>query len=90
MATRYNWMADTTPEAFAVWIDLHRKMTPGQRLVQMFQMVNTMMRGYEEGVRRDYPHANEREVFLRAAARRLGPEMVKKVYGWDPESGQAP
>lgn len=35
-------------------------------------------------IRRLYPDASDREVFLRAAARRLGPELVRKAYGWDP------
>ena len=33
-----------------------------------------------------YPEAGEREVFLRAAARRLSRETMMAVYGWDPEA----
>jgi hypothetical protein len=36
-------------------------------------------------VRRLYPEATDREVFLRVTARRLGPELMKKVYGWQPD-----
>jgi hypothetical protein len=36
----------------------------------------------ENHIRREYPEASEREVFLRAAVRRLGAETVAKVYGW--------
>src|SRR5580658_9131051 len=32
-----------------------------------------------------YPAATDREVFLRVTARRLGPELMKKVYGWQPD-----
>ena len=38
----------------------------------------------EEDVRRQYPEASEREVFLRAASRRLGRDLMIKAYGWDP------
>lgn len=33
-------------------------------------------------MRAQYPHASEREVFLRVAARRLGRELMIKAYGW--------
>jgi hypothetical protein len=36
-------------------------------------------------VRRLYPLASDREVFLRVTARRLGPELMEKVYGWQPD-----
>jgi hypothetical protein len=46
------------------------------------------MRADRDRIRKDYPEAGEREVFLRAAATRLGADTVRKVYGWDPESGK--
>jgi hypothetical protein len=36
-------------------------------------------------VRSLYPAASDREVFLRVTARRLGPELMRKVYGWQPD-----
>ncbi|MBI3680269.1 MAG: hypothetical protein HY235_07705 [Acidobacteria bacterium] len=90
MATRYHWMADTQPEAFAVYIDMMRKMPPGEKMRIALEMAAMMLRAYEDRVRREYPNAGEREVFLRAAALRLGRDTVLKVYGWDPESGAAP
>ncbi len=36
-------------------------------------------------VRRWYPAATDREIFLRVTARRLGAELTKKVYGWQPD-----
>ena len=33
------------------------------------------------------PRPAEREVFLRAAALRLGNETVRRVYGWSPDDG---
>jgi hypothetical protein len=32
-----------------------------------------------------YPDADEREVFLRVAARRLGRKLTIAAYGWDPD-----
>jgi len=90
MANRYNWMADTSPEAFAAWVEIQRRMTPGEKLVQVLEMIAMGMRATEDRVREDHPRASEREVFLRAAAERLGRETVIRVYGWDPEGEEAP
>ena len=90
MATRYNWMADTQPEALAVLNELLRKKTPGEKLEMVLAMAGMVVRGTEENVRRRYPDAGDREVFLRSAAERLGRETVIKVYGWDPESDVRP
>jgi hypothetical protein len=32
-----------------------------------------------------YPDADEREVFLRVAARRLGRDLMIAACGWDPD-----
>ncbi len=40
----------------------------------------------EAAIRREYPEANEREIHLRAAARSNGPELIRKAYGWAPDS----
>ena len=90
MATRFGWMADTSAAAFEKLIELNRAMSPGDKLAHALDMSAMMMRMVEAGVRAEYPDATEREVFLRAAARRLGRETVIRVYGQDPESGGAP
>jgi len=79
------WYEDTDPKALAVFIDLHRKMTPGERVARVFEMA-----AFQEGLQRSsvrsmYPDAGEREVFLRVAARRLDRETMIRVYGWDPK-----
>ena len=90
MATRYGWLADTDEKAFEVLFDLLRKKTPGEKLKMVFEMIEMGMRLDRERIRRQYPEASEREIFLRTAAFRLGPELAKRVYGWDPESGAKP
>lgn len=40
----------------------------------------------EAGIRRAHPDADDREVFLRRAARSLDRETMVKVYGWDPDA----
>jgi hypothetical protein len=79
------WYEDTDPAALAFFIELHRKMTPGERVARVFEMT-----AFQEGLQRSsvrsmYPQADEREVFLRVAARRLDRETMIRVYGWDPD-----
>ena len=77
-------------KTFEVLLELRRKMSPGDKLAQALHMSAMVVRGYQDLARKRYPHASEREVFLRAAAWRLGKEMVIRAYGWDPDSGVAP
>jgi hypothetical protein len=80
-------MADTDPQAFRVLVELRRRMTFDQKFCQVIEMSEMVLRGYEDRVRREHPQAGEREVFLRAAALRLGNETVRRVYGWSPDDG---
>jgi hypothetical protein len=77
-------MEDTSPEAFEVWIEMQRRIPPDQRLRNALDWSGILEGMAQENVRRLYPQASEREVFLRAAARRLGWATIKKVYGWEP------
>lgn len=79
------WYEDTSPEALEVFLRLHREMTPGQRVAHIFEMSAFSEGLQRSSVRSMYPDANEREVCLRVAARRLDRETMIKVYGWDPE-----
>ena len=79
-----DWYSDTDPAALRVFIDLQRKMSPQQKTAGVFQMNEMMRRTTEAYERRLHPHANDREVFLRAAAHRLDREIMIRVYGWDP------
>ena len=85
MPTRFGWMADTDPQAFQALLELRRGMTFDEKFRQVIEMAEMVLRGYEDRVRREHPEADEREVFLRAAALRLGNETVRRAYGWNPE-----
>jgi hypothetical protein len=88
MATRYNWMADTDEKAFEVLLDLNRKMKAGDKLASALGYTTFIMKLAEHGVRMQYPEASDREIFLRAAARRLGRDLMIRAYGWDPDTGK--
>jgi hypothetical protein len=64
-------------------------MKPGDKLASALEYTTFVMTLSEHGVRMQYPDASDREIFLRAAARRLGRDLMIRAYGWDPDTGQA-
>jgi hypothetical protein len=78
-------MGDTQPEALRVWLRLQRQVTPEQKLKRVSEMYEFMTAIQSAEVKRSHPEADEQEIFLRVAARRLGRELMKKVYGWQPD-----
>ena len=79
------WYEDTDPQALEVFLQLHRKMTPGQRVARVFELTAFQESLQRVSVRAMYPQADEREVFLRVAARRLDRDSMIQAYGWDPD-----
>jgi len=84
MARPHDWYSDTDPKALEVFIDLQRKMTPGQKIASVFQMNEAVRRIRETRERKLYPRANDREIFLRIAAYHLDRDTMLRVYGWCP------
>jgi hypothetical protein len=81
----HGWMSDTHPDALRVYLDIQSRIPPGQKLQRIAEMYDAMIALQTAEVRRLYPQADDREVFLRVAARRLGSELMAKVYGWYPD-----
>ena len=73
--------ADTSPEAWKVWLNLVRRLSPEERLQRAFEYSALVRELAESTIRQKYPHASEREIFLRAARQRLGADLFEKVYG---------
>ena len=76
---------DTPYEVERQQIDLLRDLPVWRKA----EILSSLCRGVQElalaGIRSRYPNADERELFLRLAARRLDRETMVRVYGWDPE-----
>ena len=79
VSTRWS---DTSPEAMKVFIELHRQMSPAQKAARVFELSRMVLALAETGVRRRYPQADEREVFLRTAALHLPQDLMIRAYGW--------
>jgi hypothetical protein len=67
-------------------LDLLRNMSSREKLVQALRLSQLAIKLSEAGVRLAHPSADEREVFLRAASRRLSRDLMIRAYRWDPES----
>jgi hypothetical protein len=89
MKFSHGWMTDTNPKALRTYLDINHRMTAGQKLQIVSEMYETMMANYTAQERKLHPEADDREIFLRVAARRLGWDVVKRVYGWRPDVGRA-
>jgi hypothetical protein len=71
---------DTSPEAARIQIELIRRMSSDRRartLTDLCRMVDTLA---EAELRRKYPDATDREVFLRLVARRLGSDLARRAF----------
>jgi hypothetical protein len=80
----FDWFCDTDPRALEVFLDVQRKMNVSQKFQTIFSLMAMLWNLSEAGVRNMYPEANDREVFLRTASRRLDRDTMIRVYGWDP------
>ena len=79
-------LSDTHPEAEKRLIEGYRAMTPAQKMRSLGAMYRAARRLALVDIRRRHPEASEREVRMRLAARFLEPELMRRVYGWDPDT----
>jgi hypothetical protein len=76
--------ADTSPEAWKVFLDLQRRIPPADKMRLTFHYSEFVRKLSEAGLRQRFPHAGDREIFLREARQRLGAEIFRNVYGEEP------
>jgi hypothetical protein len=72
---------DTSPEAWKVYIDLYRQVSPAEKIRRAMSITKTCNLLAEAGLRRRYPEADDREIFLRRVRLTLGKELFQKAYG---------
>jgi len=78
--------ADTDPRALEVWLEVLRRMTPGERIAATLDLSDLALQMSDAGVRSVFPAADDREVRLRVAARHLSRDLMIRAYHWDPEA----
>ena len=77
---------DTNPRAYEVQFELLRAMTPAQRAEVFTALTLAVQDLAMAGLRLQHPNATDDELRLRLAARRLGSDVVKKIWGWPPDA----
>jgi len=55
-------------------------MSPSEKLQRALELSWTVRLAAEAGLRQAYPHAGDREIFLRSARQNLGAELFRRVY----------
>jgi hypothetical protein len=73
--------ADTSPEAWEVFLEIQRRMTPEEKAARVFEWSELVRQFTEAGLRQQYPAADDREIPLRYARRTLGEELFTRAYG---------
>ena len=77
-------LSDTSPEAERLLIEGYRRMPAWQKLHLVEDLNRTVEQLALGDIRRRYPQADEHELKLRLAARYLEPDLMRRVFGWDP------
>ena len=72
---------DTSPAAWAVFLDIQRRMTPSEKIARVFELSARVKAMAEAGLRERYPAESDEEIRMRAIRQRLGDELFQKVYG---------
>ena len=77
---------DTPPEIEEMVLNRYRKMTPFERLLQVWELNRMAQYMAALRIQTQYgPELSERELRLRLAALWLDRETMIKAFGWDPE-----
>ena len=74
---------DTSPEANEAQWKLIREMTPAQRAIRMAELTAMVQTLAFAGMKRRHPSDSDDEIWLRLAVQRLGPDVVKRIYGFE-------
>ena len=75
-------LSDTSVDAARAYTGLVGRMTPIERLERMLDLSRAAHLLALGGLRRRFPAASQRELLLRLAVLRLGPDLVQRAYGW--------
>ena len=78
--TQSRLAADTDAEVERAQIAGWRSMTPAQKAANVSGLTSAVFDIARAGVQARFPHATEREQFLRLAIQVLGPDLAVRVY----------
>ena len=76
---------DTSPEAYAVQLELMRRMSPVQRLRKTFALSQQVKRMSMDAIRRRHPEFDEDAVRLKFIELTYGKDLADDVRRWQEE-----
>jgi len=76
---------DTSPDAYAVQLELLRRMSPVQRLKKTFALSRQVKRMSMDAIRRHHPEFDENAVRLRFIELTYGKSLAEDVRRWQAE-----
>lgn len=76
---------DTSADADRVYFERLRAMSPQQRAEIFTALTFAVQDLAMAGLREVHPNASDDELRLRLATRRLGDELVRRIWGWPPD-----
>ena len=71
---------DTGPRAMEVWLEALRKLTPGEKLQLVFEMIDFMHHAAVRQIQKQYPGIRELDMLRELATRRYGSELAERAY----------
>ncbi len=77
--------SDTHPDVEAILIEGYRRMSVAEKMSRVVALSRAVQQLGLVDVRRAHPEAEERELSLRLASRRLDAETMRRAFGWDPD-----
>ena len=82
----YRTQSEDTSEAIErLQVEAWRSWTPAEKLARMVAMTRRLQEIQLAEIRRRHPDADEWELKMRLASRRLDPELMRRAFGWDPD-----
>lgn len=76
-------LSDTPPSIIARHDELLRELGEVGRLERSRQLTLAVQRLAFAGMRARFPQASDDEIWLRLAVERLGPDLVRRIYGFE-------
>jgi hypothetical protein len=69
---------DSSPEAWADFLDIQRRMTPGEKIARVFELSARVKAMAEAVLRQRYPGASDEEIRMRGIRLRLAMSCSQK------------
>jgi hypothetical protein len=76
-------MDDTTPEVWQELAKRYRAMPIWRKVATVRELNRRTTALALADIRRKHPAADERELRLRLASRRIDPDLLRRHFGWD-------